>query len=201
MNWPESSVLSIAKMESLGVGPSLDLSGLPPVFVLNAHLSAQELHSAEDNLEHCRAPLTYDIHEAKIIFASLSKAKRVKFELQKAKVLFEDLAENSDFETRPSSAQQSMQRNKRTKLSPSSKAQSAIQDSSTETETSNFAPSHRYLDSKPISSESATPKQPLNPFKEQTIVPAGRSKRIRDNQKALRMTDLHLLGLRQTQDC
>ena len=60
----------------------VDLSWLPPVYVLATHLSLEEQHEAEDALTARGAPLTYDIHEAKVIFGNISKAQRARLELK-----------------------------------------------------------------------------------------------------------------------
>ncbi|KAL8823457.1 MAG: hypothetical protein Q9191_005836 [Dirinaria sp. TL-2023a] len=61
---------------------NLDLSGLPPIFVLSANISTKELHETEDELNHRHAPLTYDIKEANIVLGNISKPRRAKLELQ-----------------------------------------------------------------------------------------------------------------------
>ena len=60
----------------------LDLSCLPPVFVLTTNTSVKELHEIEDELNNRNAPLTYDIKEAKLILGNISKPRRAKLELQ-----------------------------------------------------------------------------------------------------------------------
>lgn len=60
----------------------LDLSGLPPIFVLTANISTTELHETEDELNIRNAPLTYDIKKANIVLGNISKSRRAKLELQ-----------------------------------------------------------------------------------------------------------------------
>ena len=60
----------------------LDLSELPPVFVLTANISTTELHEIEDELNNGGAPLTYDIKEARLVLGNITKARRAKLELQ-----------------------------------------------------------------------------------------------------------------------
>ena len=55
---------------------------LPPIYVLSSQLSSQEQREAEDALTKGGAPLTYDIHEARVIISSLSKSRRARLELQ-----------------------------------------------------------------------------------------------------------------------
>lgn len=62
---------------------SIDLSGLPPIHVIPAHLTDEELHAYEDDLIRCHAPLTYDTNEAKIFIGNVHTKKRAQFELRK----------------------------------------------------------------------------------------------------------------------
>jgi len=71
----------------------IDLSHLPPIYVLAAHLSINEQHEAEDSLSSGGAPLTYDIKEANIVLGNISRARRAKSELQWKGVRVEDLDE------------------------------------------------------------------------------------------------------------
>ena len=61
---------------------TLDLSGLSPVYVLATHLSINEQHEAENALNERGAPLTYDIHEAKLVLGNISRTQRAKLELK-----------------------------------------------------------------------------------------------------------------------
>ena len=72
---------------------TLDLSQLPPVFVLATHLSISEQHEAEDALSNGKAPLTYDIKEANLVLGNISKSRRAKSELQWKGVHLEDIGE------------------------------------------------------------------------------------------------------------
>ena len=63
-------------------GPRLDLSWLPPVYVLTAHLSIDEQDEAESCLSNAGAPVTYDLTEARVILGNLAKARRARLELQ-----------------------------------------------------------------------------------------------------------------------
>ena len=60
----------------------LDLSFLPPVFVLTSYLSSDQQHEAEDILINGGAPLTYDIKEANFVIGNIQKSRRAKLELQ-----------------------------------------------------------------------------------------------------------------------
>ena len=70
---------------------TLDLSQLPPVFVLATHLSINEQHEAEDALSNRGARLTYDIREANLVLGNISTPRRAKSELQWKGVLVQDI--------------------------------------------------------------------------------------------------------------
>ena len=73
----------------------VDLSGLPPVYLLPAHLSIPELHSIEEQLTRQGAPLTYDVREAKLFLGAIATTKRAKFELQCRKLRTEEVSTGS----------------------------------------------------------------------------------------------------------
>jgi DNA polymerase IV len=60
----------------------INLSSLPPVFVLSAHLSTEDLHDIEDQLQQHGALVTYDINEAKLVIGKVGTKKRAQFELR-----------------------------------------------------------------------------------------------------------------------
>lgn len=62
--------------------PKLDLSSLPPTFILNTNISTEELNDAEDDLIKHGGPLTYDIKEASLVLGNISRERRAKLELQ-----------------------------------------------------------------------------------------------------------------------
>ena len=72
---------------------TLDLSQLPPVFVLATHLSISEQHEAEDALSNGKAPLTYDIKEANLVLGNITRPRRARSELQWKGVHLEDIGE------------------------------------------------------------------------------------------------------------
>lgn len=69
----------------------LDFSHLPPIYVLPAHLSEDELHEAEDALVTCGALLTHEIKDSRIVLGNISKERRARFELRTAQVRTESL--------------------------------------------------------------------------------------------------------------
>lgn len=71
--------------------PDLDLSGLPPIFVLPTHLTEAELHEIEDELLRHGALLTYDMKGANIVLGDITREKRAKLELKWGKVRSEEI--------------------------------------------------------------------------------------------------------------
>ncbi|KAK8161595.1 hypothetical protein IWX90DRAFT_438141 [Phyllosticta citrichinensis] len=64
----------------------LDLSSLPPVFVLPTHFSVDDLHECEDKLAEYGARMTYDIQEAKIVIGKVGTKRRAQLELRSRKL-------------------------------------------------------------------------------------------------------------------
>lgn len=85
MQSAQSSVTTVqgstARYQST-VTSKLDLTGLPPIFILPTHLTEAELHIVEDTLISGGALLTYEIKEANLILGNISKERRAKFELK-----------------------------------------------------------------------------------------------------------------------
>ncbi|KAL8756133.1 MAG: hypothetical protein Q9184_004593 [Pyrenodesmia sp. 2 TL-2023] len=78
---------------------NLDLSSLPTVYILPAHIALDDLHWIENELTRSGAPLTYEIREAKLILGNLTKPRRAKFELQAGKLCFKDIDPLGQFTT------------------------------------------------------------------------------------------------------
>lgn len=122
----------------------LDLSGLPPVYVLAAHLSINEQHEAEDALSNAGASLTYDIKEANIVLGNVSKPRRAKSELQWKGVHLEDIEDvgksdsSLNLEARAPAKKRRKFGNENQKV-PQRKVDVVIDDSSTASETENEA--------------------------------------------------------------
>ncbi|KAI9864250.1 MAG: hypothetical protein M1830_006133, partial [Pleopsidium flavum] len=76
----------------------LDLSFLPPLFVLPTHLALTELHEAEDVLVSSGALLTYDVAEAKLILGKIGTKRRAEFELRCRRLWTEEV-QGSDNQT------------------------------------------------------------------------------------------------------
>ncbi|KAI9675351.1 MAG: hypothetical protein M1817_001255 [Caeruleum heppii] len=71
---------------------SIDLSVLPPVFVLSTHLTTEDLHQAEDRLHSLGARVTYDVHEARLFLGRVQARRRAEFELRCRKLWTEEFA-------------------------------------------------------------------------------------------------------------
>lgn len=91
----QSSAITVDQDEPRAAA-KIDLSYLPPVYVLATHLSTNELHEAEELLSSCGAPLTYEIKEANLVLGNVSRARRARSELQWSGVLVEDLGNKDD---------------------------------------------------------------------------------------------------------
>lgn len=72
----------------------LDLTSLPPFYVLATHLSIDEQHEVEELLSNHGATLTYDICEAKIVLANVSRAQRARLELRWKGLTLENVQAN-----------------------------------------------------------------------------------------------------------
>lgn len=68
--------------DSSSAGARLDLSSLPPIFILPTKLRDVTLHSLEQSLLQHRAPLTYNLHEAGVVLADVNTARRAEAELR-----------------------------------------------------------------------------------------------------------------------
>ncbi|RMZ83142.1 hypothetical protein DV738_g1381, partial [Chaetothyriales sp. CBS 135597] len=60
----------------------LDLSWLPAIYILSAHLPTEDLHDYEDQVFAAQGNLTYDPKEARIFLARISQKKRAAYELR-----------------------------------------------------------------------------------------------------------------------
>lgn len=91
---PPLSDVALAQEPATGAGKptaSIDLSFIPPVLVLSAHLSPDEVHEIEDKLTACGATITYDVTEAKIILGKIANKKRAQLELRTRKLYTEEI--------------------------------------------------------------------------------------------------------------
>lgn len=72
--------------------PGLDLSKIPPVFVLSAHFKDDEQRVLEATLRQYDAPLTTDVSRAKVFIGRVGTKRRAEFELRSRKLKVEDIA-------------------------------------------------------------------------------------------------------------
>ena len=70
---------------------SLDLSTLPPIYVLPTHLAPDDLHDVEDRIQDLKGELTYDINEARIVLGKVATKKRAELELRVRRLWTEDV--------------------------------------------------------------------------------------------------------------
>ncbi|OJD23880.1 hypothetical protein ACJ73_04762, partial [Blastomyces percursus] len=78
-------VMATTKTQSKSSGTltkTINLASLPSIYVLPTHLDLNQLHEAEETLERCGAPLTYDILEAELVMGKVSQKRRATFELR-----------------------------------------------------------------------------------------------------------------------
>ncbi|KPI39217.1 DNA polymerase type-X family protein pol4 [Cyphellophora attinorum] len=71
---------------------TLDLSLVPPIYILPTHLSTEDLHEYEDQVYAAHGLLTYNASEARIFVGRVSQKKRALFELR-AQGVYVDLTD------------------------------------------------------------------------------------------------------------
>ncbi|KAI9853038.1 MAG: hypothetical protein M1838_002818 [Thelocarpon superellum] len=127
---------------------SLDLSGLPPVFLIPAHLSLSTLHEWEDQLVGRGAQVTYSVHEAQLFFGKVRSPQRAEFELRSRGLWTEKRQSHSTEKRVPSPEGLTQTRAaKRRKgemkpwTRPAERSEIVIDDSSTDSETNLAEPS------------------------------------------------------------
>ncbi|EAT78815.2 hypothetical protein HBH56_120890 [Parastagonospora nodorum] len=72
--------------------PGLDLSVIPPIAILSAHLKDEEDIILKETLRQYDAPLTTDISRAKIFIGKVGTKRRAEFELKSRKLVVEEAA-------------------------------------------------------------------------------------------------------------
>lgn len=114
----------------------LDLSSIPPIALLTAHLRDDEAKVLKETLRQYDAPLTADVSRAKVFIGKVGTKRRAEFELRSRKLVIEEAPQGK----RPASTiMASKTSNKKRKLSSGPvKSRSAEQgDSTTEDEGAN----------------------------------------------------------------
>ena len=74
-----------------------DMSGLPPIFLLAAHLDMEELYALEDTLQAANAPLTYDPTEAHLFIGKVAQKRRAMIELRGKGLVIEEITDRAEF--------------------------------------------------------------------------------------------------------
>ena len=69
----------------------LDFARFPPIFVLPTHMDDHEFDTLIDKLEYHKAPHTYDMTEASLVLARITKKRRAEYELRCRKVWTEEV--------------------------------------------------------------------------------------------------------------
>jgi DNA polymerase IV len=69
----------------------LDLSRLPPIAILGAHLAGDENSLLKETLRQYDAPLTTDVSRAKIFIGKVGTRRRAEFELRSRKIAIEEI--------------------------------------------------------------------------------------------------------------
>ncbi|KAL9049823.1 MAG: hypothetical protein Q9162_006997 [Coniocarpon cinnabarinum] len=129
--------------------PTLKLDDLEPILVLPTHLNADELIKMEGSLIDAGAPITYDVHEAKLFLTKIAQKKRILIELRTRGVFTDDrksVVSNRVYTASVSSTSQQISR-KAEKYRPASLLQEHVAvdltaDSSTESESEEFFKVH-----------------------------------------------------------
>ncbi|KAH7061195.1 DNA polymerase beta-like protein [Macrophomina phaseolina] len=105
---------------------ALDLSPLPPIFVLPTHLAVGHLHELEERLAELGAQVTYNISEARLVIGKVGTKRRALMELRSRRLYTDDvapvLAADADAPGPP---------NKRRKMQEAADKAAAIPDGST----------------------------------------------------------------------
>jgi DNA polymerase IV len=97
----------------------LDLSNIPPIAILSAHLKDDEDRILRETLRQYDAPLTADVSRAKIFIGKVGTKRRAEFELKARKLVVEGVASTK----RPASPVKTVESpQKRRKLSNHTKA-------------------------------------------------------------------------------
>ncbi|KAF2624718.1 Nucleotidyltransferase [Macroventuria anomochaeta] len=68
----------------------LDLSGIPPIAILSAHLKLDEERHLKETLHRLEAPFTTDVSRAKIFIGKVATKRRAEFELRSRKLTVEE---------------------------------------------------------------------------------------------------------------
>ncbi|KAF1847382.1 Nucleotidyltransferase [Cucurbitaria berberidis CBS 394.84] len=71
--------------------PGLDLSSIPPIAILSAHLKDEEEAKLKETLRQHDAPLTTDVSRANVFIGKVGTKRRAEFELRSRKLVVQEL--------------------------------------------------------------------------------------------------------------
>jgi len=97
---------------------TLDLSGLPPIFVSATHFETEDLHELEEQLVDSGAALTYDLTEAGIVLSKVTRKPRILFDLKAKGLWTEEVKQRRDSSTEDEVAANSQPPAKKSKVEP-----------------------------------------------------------------------------------
>jgi DNA polymerase IV len=86
LNLRDGSLSPTSTISNLG----LDLSSIPPIAILSAHLKAEEEKTLKETLRRFEAPFTTDASRAKIFIGKVATKRRAEFELRSRKLTVEE---------------------------------------------------------------------------------------------------------------
>ncbi|KAF9637938.1 BRCT domain-containing protein [Lasiodiplodia theobromae] len=75
---------------------ALDLSALPPIFVLPAHLAVDDLHELEDKITEHGGQITYNVSEASLVIGKVGTKRRAIMELRSRSFHTDDVTPESE---------------------------------------------------------------------------------------------------------
>ena len=115
---------------------------LPPIFLLSTHLPLPDLHDLEDRIVAQRAPLTYNVHEARLFLGKIGTTQRAEFELRSRGLWTDQVSRDESGRTSAKAKTQRLEKSsrKRRKLDtsdpdlPSNKVVNLVSDSSSNSE-------------------------------------------------------------------
>jgi DNA polymerase IV len=112
----------------------LDLSSIPPIFVLPAHFKDDEEYEVEEKLRRYGAPVTTDLSKVKVFIGKVGTKRRSEFELRSRKFKVEEVVEGKVIASPPRDDGTDGPPSKRRKLEGSVTKPIAVEDEGSATE-------------------------------------------------------------------
>ena len=119
----------------------LDLSSVPPIYILPTHIITEDLHQYEDQVYAAGGALTYSATEARIFLGKISQKKRASFELRSNGVWTEEAPAPMAPKHKTSSQSEKQPERKRRKLDEDFRGTSSTESSSEHLSDGNQSPS------------------------------------------------------------